>query len=186
MRYLTEKLHQRIPHSKIIWYDSMTKNGDIRWQNTLNDMNSDFFNATDGIFTNYCWKADTPAAAYEKAKEMGRQSNEVYMGLDVWGRGSFASGFETWKVSTDTVQHQHITHNSQVPISFREFKRHQSSICRLLSLALLGHTSFWEQRTFLSTIPCYGMAACHLNTLCLDKMRLLVSRVRRHTIPYVC
>jgi endo-beta-N-acetylglucosaminidase D len=86
----------------------MTKNGDIRWQNTLNDMNSEFFNATDGIFTNYCWKADTPAAAYEKVKEMGRQSNEVYMGSDVWGRGSFASGFETWKVSTDTVQRQHI------------------------------------------------------------------------------
>ncbi|KAI8584447.1 hypothetical protein K450DRAFT_216450 [Umbelopsis ramanniana AG] len=97
LRYLTEKLHQRIPHSKIIWYDSMTKNGDIKWQNTLNDMNSGFFDVTDGIFTNYCWKADTPAAAFEKAKAMGRKSNEVYMGSDVWGRGSFASGFETWK-----------------------------------------------------------------------------------------
>ncbi|KAI9279206.1 glycosyl hydrolase family 85-domain-containing protein [Umbelopsis sp. AD052] len=97
LKYLTEKLHQRVPHSKIIWYDSMTKKGDIKWQNTLNDMNSEFFNATDGIFTNYFWKADTPVSAFEKATAMGRKSNEVYMGSDVWGRGSFASGFETWR-----------------------------------------------------------------------------------------
>jgi endo-beta-N-acetylglucosaminidase D len=90
----------------------MTKNGDIKWQNTLNDMNNEFFDATDGIFINYFWKADTPRAAFEKAKAMGRQSNEVYMGSDVWGRGSFASGFETWRVSINIVQDHLI--NSQL------------------------------------------------------------------------
>jgi endo-beta-N-acetylglucosaminidase D len=81
----------------------MTKNGDVNWQNTLNDMNSEFFNATDGIFINYSWKADTPKAACERAISLGRQGNEVYMGSDVWGRGSFASGFETWKVRFHSI-----------------------------------------------------------------------------------
>ncbi|KAG2172752.1 hypothetical protein INT43_000099 [Umbelopsis isabellina] len=97
LKYLTDKIHSRIPHSKIIWYDSMTKDGDIKWQNTLNDMNQDFFNVVDGLFVNYFWKVDTPPSAYEYAKNMGRPGSDVFLGNDVWGRGSFASGFETWK-----------------------------------------------------------------------------------------
>lgn len=98
LKYLTDSIHQRIPNSKILWYDSMTKEGDINWQNTLNDMNKEFYMATDGIFVNYCWKADTPKAAYEVAKGLGREGNNVFLGNDVWGRRSFASGFDTWKV----------------------------------------------------------------------------------------
>ncbi|KAM3579498.1 hypothetical protein VKS41_007954 [Umbelopsis sp. WA50703] len=97
LNYLTDKIHSRIPHSKIIWYDSMTKAGDIKWQNTLNDMNEEFFGASDGLFVNYFWKVDTPPSAYEYATNLGRHGSDIYFGNDVWGRGSFASGFETWK-----------------------------------------------------------------------------------------
>jgi endo-beta-N-acetylglucosaminidase D len=98
---LTDKIHSRIPHSKVIWYDSMTKDGDIKWQNTLNDMNEEFFGASDGLFVNYFWKVDTPPSAYEYATNLGRHGSDIYFGNDVWGRGSFASGFETWKASDD-------------------------------------------------------------------------------------
>lgn len=105
LKYLTDKIHSRIPHSKIIWYDSMTKEGDIKWQNTLNDMNQEFFKVVDGLFVNYFWKADTPPSAYEYAMNLGRHGSDIFFGNDVWGRGSFASGFETWKarfISTRT------------------------------------------------------------------------------------
>lgn len=103
LKYLTEKIHQRIPNSKIVWYDSMTKEGDIKWQNTVNDMNKEFFNASDGIFVNYFWKADTPMAAFEQAQALGRYGSDVFLGTDVWGRGSFASGFESWKVRRSSI-----------------------------------------------------------------------------------
>jgi endo-beta-N-acetylglucosaminidase D len=81
----------------------MTTEGDIKWQNTVNDMNKEFFNATDGIFVNYFWKADTPMAAFEQAQALGRYGSDVFLGTDVWGRGSFASGFESWKVRHNSI-----------------------------------------------------------------------------------
>ncbi|KAJ2960243.1 hypothetical protein NQZ79_g4372 [Umbelopsis isabellina] len=82
LKYLTDKIHSRIPHSKIIWYDSMTKEGDIKWQNTLNDMNQEFFNVADGLFVNYFWKVDTPPSAYEYATKMGRHGSDIFLGND--------------------------------------------------------------------------------------------------------
>lgn len=39
VQYLTESIHKEIEDSEIIWYDSVTKNGDLNWQNELNDNN---------------------------------------------------------------------------------------------------------------------------------------------------
>lgn len=46
----------------VLWYDSVTVDGKLRWQNCLNEKNRVFFDACDGIFTNYAWKADYPSA----------------------------------------------------------------------------------------------------------------------------
>jgi len=37
-------------------YDSVTINGDLWWQNELNEHNKPFFDICDGIFTNYSWQ----------------------------------------------------------------------------------------------------------------------------------
>jgi len=37
-------------------YDSVTINGDLWWQNELNEYNKSFFDICDGIFTNYSWQ----------------------------------------------------------------------------------------------------------------------------------
>jgi mannosyl-glycoprotein endo-beta-N-acetylglucosaminidase len=54
--YFRTKLHEEIPGSSLIWYDSLTSDGNIDWQNQLDEKNLPFFKVTDGIFLNYWWK----------------------------------------------------------------------------------------------------------------------------------
>ncbi len=53
---LTEAMHRLVPGSLVIWYDAVTVEGKLQWQNELNRLNSPFFQACDGIFLNYTWK----------------------------------------------------------------------------------------------------------------------------------
>ncbi len=53
---LTEAMHRLVPGSLVIWYDAVTVEGKLQWQNELNGLNSPFFQACDGIFLNYTWK----------------------------------------------------------------------------------------------------------------------------------
>ena len=39
IRTLTEKMHQQKPNSCVLWYDSVIKTGELKWQNSLNDLN---------------------------------------------------------------------------------------------------------------------------------------------------
>ena len=36
---LTTGMHQACPGSKVIWYDSVTVDGELKWQNSLNQLN---------------------------------------------------------------------------------------------------------------------------------------------------
>lgn len=92
---LTSEMHRRLPGSLVIWYDSVTKNGDLVWQDQLNDLNRDFFDACDGLFSNYCWKEDFPLTSAEVA---GSRRRQVFMGCDIFGRNTFGGGgFHTHK-----------------------------------------------------------------------------------------
>lgn len=73
----------------VLWYDSVTKDGELAWQDQLNSNNRLFFDACDGIFTNYCWKADCP---YLSAFEAQARRFDVYMGIDTFGRGTWGGG----------------------------------------------------------------------------------------------
>ena len=42
--------------SQVIWYDAVTTEGHLKWQNTLNALNRPFFEASDALFVNYAWK----------------------------------------------------------------------------------------------------------------------------------
>ena len=39
VRRLTEQMHEAIPHSRVIWYDSVTRDGALKWQDQLNEQN---------------------------------------------------------------------------------------------------------------------------------------------------
>jgi len=50
-----------------------------------------FFDACDGIFLNYCWKEENLTASKACAVECKRP-NDVYVGIDVYGRGCLGDG----------------------------------------------------------------------------------------------
>jgi len=69
--------------------------GELKWQDQLNENNVKFFEASDAIFTNYCWKEEYPFNSAKFAKERKR---DVYMGCDIFGRNTFGGGgFDLYK-----------------------------------------------------------------------------------------
>ena len=74
---------------KVIWYDSVIQSGQLKWQNELNSQNECFFNACDAIFVNYTWKEENLV----QSKQMsGSRQNQVFIGVDVFGRGCLGDG----------------------------------------------------------------------------------------------
>ena len=55
-RRLRLRLRAQCPGAQVIWYDAVTIDGALRWQDTLNAANRPFFDDCDGIFVNYTWK----------------------------------------------------------------------------------------------------------------------------------
>ncbi|KAK9701298.1 hypothetical protein K7432_011784 [Basidiobolus ranarum] len=96
IRILTEQMHKKIPHSKVIWYDSVTVEGLLAWQNRLNLLNFPFFEVCDGIFLNYTWGRQYPKVSCIKAGE--NRKFDVFAGIDVHGRNTYGGGmFDTYK-----------------------------------------------------------------------------------------
>ena len=56
LQYLSSTLRDHNPNSYVIWYDAVTVEGKLVWQDSLNDMNYDYFESCHGIFLNYTWK----------------------------------------------------------------------------------------------------------------------------------
>ena len=69
---LTTGMHQACPGSKVIWYDSVTVAGELRWQNALNQLNQyvlrDIFNCLmgQGYIMLYCSVAGPSADTCKK------------------------------------------------------------------------------------------------------------------------
>ena len=54
---LTDELHLKVgKDTKVIWYDSVTHDGELKWQNALNENNYRYFDSCDGIYLNYNWR----------------------------------------------------------------------------------------------------------------------------------
>lgn len=93
--YLTKKIHQVIPGSLIIWYDSVIPSGKVAWQSELNSQNQMLFSACDIFFTDYHWNLDKLQRSVQYA---GKEIQKLFHGIDVWGRGAFAGGqYNTWQ-----------------------------------------------------------------------------------------
>jgi hypothetical protein len=111
---------------EVIWYDAVTVDGKLDWQDELNDKNAPFFNVCDGIFLNYTWKCDGAKNNLKNSIRSllrnivvnstldwkvrcnslkksiggtltgGRCSTDVYVGIDVFGRNCHG-GFDSKK-----------------------------------------------------------------------------------------
>ncbi|KAJ0176944.1 hypothetical protein K1T71_006953 [Dendrolimus kikuchii] len=89
VQYLHKTLHQELKDPLLIWYDSVTINGSLNWQNGLNEKNKAFFDASDGFFTNYSWSESDIKSSVEAA---GDRLTDLYIGIDVWGRNFYGGG----------------------------------------------------------------------------------------------
>ncbi|KAI3638390.1 hypothetical protein MIR68_004001 [Amoeboaphelidium protococcarum] len=86
---LKNLLHQANPSFKLIWYDSIIHDGSLHWQDCLNENNLKFFQVSDAFFTNYTWRQKQLEISQKSACE---RVKDVYVGVDVWGRGQLGGG----------------------------------------------------------------------------------------------
>ncbi|KAG0618838.1 hypothetical protein M758_4G094900 [Ceratodon purpureus] len=89
VQHLRQCMQSQSPNSLVIWYDAVTEEGRLDWQNCLNEKNRFFFGDSDGLFTNYSW---SEYMAESSANLAGERAPEVYMGVDVFGRNTFGGG----------------------------------------------------------------------------------------------
>ncbi|KAK6929512.1 Glycoside hydrolase, family 85 [Dillenia turbinata] len=101
INHLTTIMHSSLPNSLVIWYDAVTVSGDLSWQNQLNENNKPFFDICDGIFVNYSWEEDYPKLSADAA---GDRKFDVYMGIDVFGRGTYGGGQWNTNVALDVLK----------------------------------------------------------------------------------
>ncbi|BGP47218.1 hypothetical protein JCM10450v2_003070 [Rhodotorula kratochvilovae] len=99
LRYFSAEMRRRVPRGEVMWYDAVTTEGKLAWQNAVTHLNKPFFDACDSIFLNYWWRQDqleSTAALLGKLDNTRRQ--DVYFGIDIFGRGSLGGGgFESWR-----------------------------------------------------------------------------------------
>ncbi|KAI9353768.1 glycoside hydrolase [Obelidium mucronatum] len=97
-----------LPNAKVIWYDSLTIEGKLKWQDRVTPENKPFFDACDGIFVNYTWKQSYPeetAKLVSSASGVDRRK-DVFFGIDVWGRNTFGGGgFNVHKALREITKH---------------------------------------------------------------------------------
>ncbi|OEL25010.1 Cytosolic endo-beta-N-acetylglucosaminidase 2 [Dichanthelium oligosanthes] len=101
VNHLTKTMHAAVPGSLVIWYDAITVEGDLDWQNKLNEYNKPFFDVCDGLFANYTWKEKYPE---DSAAVAGNRKYDVYMGIDVFGRNTYGGGQWTTNVALDLLK----------------------------------------------------------------------------------
>ncbi|KAI8564297.1 hypothetical protein RHMOL_Rhmol03G0170100 [Rhododendron molle] len=104
--HLTKTMHDLVPGSLVIWYDSITVDGNLIWQNQLNQKNKPFFDVSDGIFLNYSWLEDYPKSS---AAVAGNRKFDVYVGIDIFGRGTYGGGQWNTNVALDVIKRGNVS-----------------------------------------------------------------------------
>ncbi|KAH3668491.1 hypothetical protein OGAPHI_002245 [Ogataea philodendri] len=94
---LRAELHVHRASNELIWYDSyIYPENKVVYKNGVNDLNYNFFASTDAFFTNYWWNMKH---LQDNIKNIGLLgcSKSVYVGYDVWGRGTLIGkgGYDT-------------------------------------------------------------------------------------------
>ena len=99
MQEFIKYFKKQAPEMRLVYYDSMTSEGKMDWQNTLTDKNTMFMTDEEGnavadeMFLNFWWTEDELAdkdllkASGEKAEELGISPYDLYAGVERAGRG---------------------------------------------------------------------------------------------------
>ncbi|KAK6643247.1 hypothetical protein RUM43_004752 [Polyplax serrata] len=110
MIFIKSLKQQLVKHRKsktyVIWYDSLTVYGELKWQNELNYNNKPFFDITDGIFVNYSWREQNLDHCRKMA---GERIHDVYVGIDVFGRNMYGGGGFNTKKALQLVRQKNLS-----------------------------------------------------------------------------
>ncbi len=99
MRAFIKYFKVQAPELELVYYDSMTNDGEMDWQNALTDKNDQYLVDQDGsavadsMFLNFWWTEDALAdqellkASREKAEELKIDPYSLYAGVDVQANG---------------------------------------------------------------------------------------------------
>jgi hypothetical protein len=90
----------------VIWYDAITIDGELAYQNALTPRNKPFFDACDGLFTNYFWNPMHLAMTRTAA---GSRGADVFVGVDVFGRRMFGGGGYNTNVAAEEATHTNLS-----------------------------------------------------------------------------
>ncbi|RDX88412.1 Cytosolic endo-beta-N-acetylglucosaminidase 1 [Mucuna pruriens] len=152
VNHLSLTTHSSVPGSLVIWYDSVTINGDLWWQNELNEYNKPFFDICDGIFTNYSWQEDYPKRS---AAVAGDRKFDVYMGIDVFGRNTYGGGQWNTNVALDVIRKEDVSAAIFAPGWVYETKQGPDFETAQNCWWNLVEKSWGIVRKYLGTLPFY-------------------------------
>jgi mannosyl-glycoprotein endo-beta-N-acetylglucosaminidase len=77
---------------EIEWYDAMTENGNVSWQNQLNNLNDWYFQwgdtlVSETMFLNFWWNTTLLNNSKTHAQSLNRSEFELFAGIDVEANG---------------------------------------------------------------------------------------------------
>lgn len=94
MQQFIKQCKEKAPEGfQIVWYDSMTKEGEMNWQNALTEENDYFMmdseknKIADSMFLNFWWGSNELKKSRERAEQIGIDPYELYAGIDVQANG---------------------------------------------------------------------------------------------------
>ncbi|KAF3216230.1 hypothetical protein TWF191_009061 [Orbilia oligospora] len=73
-------------------YDSLTIYNRVVYVNGLSPLNAPFFDVSSALFTNYRWNPLAQLLTTAALSKVMHRNYDVYMGIDVFGRGTFGGG----------------------------------------------------------------------------------------------
>ncbi|MCJ1377188.1 hypothetical protein MMC17_000280 [Xylographa soralifera] len=72
--------------SRVVWYDALTINNEVRYQNGLTEQNLPFAKVADKLFTNYKWTESKLKDANGIALAHGLNTSKISFGIDVFAQ----------------------------------------------------------------------------------------------------
>jgi len=106
---LREQLQKRVgTHAAVIWYDALTVDGELAHQSRLNARNEAFFQVASAMYLDYRWETGQRLLeSVARASQLNRPAKDIYVGIDVYGRGKMPGGggfrtFEAFDVAWST------------------------------------------------------------------------------------
>ncbi|KAL8702504.1 MAG: hypothetical protein Q9201_004319 [Fulgogasparrea decipioides] len=90
--FLRELREQMGEYKEVLWYDALTTDGDVYYQNGLTESNLPFAEVANGLFTNYKWTERSLAKSSFLATRTGMPTSDVFFGIDLWAQNTNMPG----------------------------------------------------------------------------------------------